>query len=178
MTDQLQLRHWQQIKQTQALEYAGAPEGNAALVESRRYGLAADRIEELVAEREFDQRNAAASQRESAMLLDKCEALAARFEAMREALKFYADGDHFIVADEDAWDTVSGEPQNLWEDESNTATVEDGSIAKHALALPNTAATILRQRDARTLRNAAVKFMYGVRFELEHMADELEKQHG
>ena len=50
MTDQLQLRHWQQIKQAQALEYAGTPEGNAALVESRRYGLAADRIEELAAQ--------------------------------------------------------------------------------------------------------------------------------
>ena len=47
MTDQLQLRHWQQIKQAQALEYAGTPEGAAALIESRRYGLAADRIDEL-----------------------------------------------------------------------------------------------------------------------------------
>ena len=50
MTDQLQLRHWQQIKQAQALEYAGTPEGNAALIESRRYGLAADRIDELAAQ--------------------------------------------------------------------------------------------------------------------------------
>ena len=32
MTDQLQLRSWQQIKQAQALEYAGTPEGDAALV--------------------------------------------------------------------------------------------------------------------------------------------------
>lgn len=50
MSDQLQLRHWQQIKQAMALEYAGTPEGNAALIESRRYGLAADRIDELAAQ--------------------------------------------------------------------------------------------------------------------------------
>jgi hypothetical protein len=35
--------------------------------------------------------------------------------------------------DSSAWDTVSGEPQNFYEDESNTATVEDGSVAKLAL---------------------------------------------
>ncbi|AZV93544.1 hypothetical protein CBF45_07300 [Bordetella sp. J329] len=51
-----------------------------------------------------------------------------------DALKFYADRSHFIVADGDAWDTVSGEPQNLWCDEAGTATVEDGSIARAALA--------------------------------------------
>lgn len=104
--------------------------------------------------------------------------MAAQVKVMREALKFYADGDHFIIADENAWDTVSGEPQNLLEDEANTATVEDGSIAKHALALPNTTAAILRQRDAMTLREAAAKFTHGFRFELERMADELEEQHG
>lgn len=54
-------------------------------------------------------------------------------ERLRQALKFYADGDHFIKHQPDAWDTVSGEPANFWEDESNTATVEDGSVAKAAL---------------------------------------------
>ena len=56
--------------------------------------------------------------------------------ALRETLQFYADQNHFIIADENAWDTVSGEPPNLWCDEAGTATVEDGSIAKHALSLP------------------------------------------
>lgn len=51
-----------------------------------------------------------------------------------EALTFYAEGDHFIQHEPTAWDTVSGEPQNFFEDEANTATVEDGSIARIALA--------------------------------------------
>ena len=53
---------------------------------------------------------------------------------LRKALQFYADGDHFIRSDADAWDTVSGEPPNYWCDEAGTATVEDGSIARLALA--------------------------------------------
>lgn len=54
-------------------------------------------------------------------------------QVMLDALRFYANGDHFTMADEDAWDTVSGEPPNLWCDEAGTATVEDGSIAAMAL---------------------------------------------
>lgn len=50
------------------------------------------------------------------------------------ALKFYADGDHFLLADPDAWDTCSGEPINFQHDDAGTASVEDGSIAKNALA--------------------------------------------
>lgn len=64
------------------------------------------------------------------------EALAqhrAALEKMQEALEFYAGGSHFTMHDPDAWDTVSGEPQNFYEDENNTATVEDGSIAKAAI---------------------------------------------
>lgn len=53
--------------------------------------------------------------------------------ALRAALAFYAEGDHFVRHNELAWDTVSGEPTNLWEDDNNTATVEDGSIALVAL---------------------------------------------
>lgn len=49
------------------------------------------------------------------------------------AVRFYAQRQHFMLADSDAWDTVSGEPANFWEDEANTATVEDGSIARIAL---------------------------------------------
>jgi hypothetical protein len=51
----------------------------------------------------------------------------------REALQFYANQEHFHMHDPDAWDTVSGEPQNFYEDASNTATVEDGAVAKMAL---------------------------------------------
>ena len=55
-------------------------------------------------------------------------------ENLRKALKFYGDGGHFIKADDTAWDTVSGEPQNYWCDEAGTATVEDGHIARLALS--------------------------------------------
>lgn len=54
-------------------------------------------------------------------------------EGILDALRFYANGSHFTMHDSSAWDTVSGEPPNFYEDESNTATVEDGSIAKLAL---------------------------------------------
>lgn len=58
----------------------------------------------------------------------------AEVENLRKALQFYADKQHFAIAEEGAWDTVSGEPQNYWCDEAGTAMVEDGSIAKMALA--------------------------------------------
>lgn len=62
------------------------------------------------------------------------EGLVKRVKELEEGLKFYADRNHFHWHDPDAWDTVSGEPTNFYEDESNTATVEDGSIAKLVLA--------------------------------------------
>ncbi|HOF31416.1 MAG TPA: hypothetical protein PK441_11255 [Burkholderiaceae bacterium] len=58
------------------------------------------------------------------------------------ALQWYADGMHFDKASPDAWDTVSGEPQNWWCDEAGTATVEDGSIAAMTLRGELTAAQI------------------------------------
>lgn len=54
---------------------------------------------------------------------------ATEIESLRAALRWYADGEHFTKADPDAWDTVSGEPQNWWCDEAGTAMVEDGSLA-------------------------------------------------
>ena len=66
----------------------------------------------------------------------------AEIQTLRAALQWYADGEHFNKADPDAWDTVSGEPQNWWCDEAGTATVEDGSIAKMTLAGELTAAQI------------------------------------
>lgn len=64
------------------------------------------------------------------------DALRKERDALREALKFYADGEHFIRLDDSAWDTTSGEPQNFYFyfDEAGTATIEDGSIARAALA--------------------------------------------
>lgn len=53
---------------------------------------------------------------------------------LREAVRFYADGHHFILYDDTAWDTVSCEPQNFQEDDANTAMVEDGEVARQALA--------------------------------------------
>jgi len=50
-----------------------------------------------------------------------------------EALEYYANGDHMLLADPDAWDTCSGEPLNFLHDEAGTASVEDGTIAKAAL---------------------------------------------
>ena len=54
-------------------------------------------------------------------------------QRLREALKFYADRDHFAEDIGSDWDTVSGEPANvLWHD-SEAWFVEDGSIARAAL---------------------------------------------
>ncbi|MGK9045871.1 hypothetical protein KXR63_00730 [Stutzerimonas chloritidismutans] len=50
-----------------------------------------------------------------------------------KALEYYANGDHLLLADPDAWDTCSGEPQNFLHDDAGTASVEDGSIARVAL---------------------------------------------
>lgn len=58
-------------------------------------------------------------------------------DSIVDALKFYADGDHLLLADPDAWDTCSGEPMNFLHDDAGTASVEDGSIAKAALARLN-----------------------------------------
>lgn len=61
------------------------------------------------------------------------EAAIAECQGMIVALRYYANQHHFLIADERAWDTVSGEPQNFHCDEAGTATVEDGTIAKLAL---------------------------------------------
>lgn len=50
-------------------------------------------------------------------------------ERLRVALRFYANGEHFMGTDE--WDTVSGEPQN-WLCHGE-AMLEDGTIAARAL---------------------------------------------
>ena len=66
-------------------------------------------------------------------ILAESEAAQKENEHLRCALRYYATGQHFSRGDNDAWDTVSGEPQNFWCDEAGTATVEDGSFAAHSL---------------------------------------------
>ena len=57
----------------------------------------------------------------------------ARVKVLEEALRFYANKEHFDKLNEDAWDTGSGETQNYWYDDEGTAVVEDGAIARTAL---------------------------------------------
>jgi hypothetical protein len=59
---------------------------------------------------------------------------ATEIERLRAGLEFYARGDHMLLGDPEAWDTVSGEPQNWYCDEEGTATIEDGTIAAQVLA--------------------------------------------
>jgi hypothetical protein len=66
----------------------------------------------------------------------------ARVTDLLAALQFYAAREHFILSDDNAWDTVSCEPQNWWCDEAGTATVEDGSLAAMTLRGELTAAQI------------------------------------
>lgn len=58
---------------------------------------------------------------------------AAEAERLREALKFYADRDHFAEDIGSEWDSVSGEPANVLWHEDEAWFVEDGSIARAAL---------------------------------------------
>ncbi|WP_330509275.1 hypothetical protein V1687_11545 [Pseudomonas putida] len=57
----------------------------------------------------------------------------AEVERLREALKFYADRDHFAEDIGSDWDSVSGEPANVLWHENEAWFVEDGSIARAAL---------------------------------------------
>ncbi|MNP04211.1 hypothetical protein D3C76_961190 [compost metagenome] len=58
---------------------------------------------------------------------------AAEVGRLREALKFYADRDHFSEDIGSDWDSVSGEPANVLWHENEAWFVEDGSIARAAL---------------------------------------------
>jgi hypothetical protein len=113
------------------------------------------------------------------------DAGAARSEApagWREALEFYAQGHHFNLSDDTAWDTVSGEPQNFYCDEAGTATVEDGSVARAALAgVPlrddersDEIETLKAERDRlHALLNSPETrdFLVGVRNEVAHQVE-------
>lgn len=54
---------------------------------------------------------------------------------LRAALKFYADRDHYSTDDGSNWDSCSGEPANILWHESEPWFIEDGSIARAALAI-------------------------------------------
>ena len=68
-------------------------------------------------------------------------------ENLMTALQWYANGEHFCKCDPNAWDTVSGEPQNWWCDEAGTAMVEDGSLAKMVLSGEITGAQLQAMED-------------------------------
>lgn len=155
MSDQLQLRHWQQIKQAQALEYAGTPEGSAALAESKRYGLAADRIDELAAQVEAT--NALMSE-----LLDQL--------GEREDGRGNAPGHGHEIPG--IWDSdngaLAGKP---------CAWCATWAHAKAVRDAPNTAA-ILRQRDADLIARTIA--LMGTSFDgtIEDFQNELERKNG
>lgn len=95
-----------------------------------------------IVERVRDKSLAAATAREANLL--------EQIAHFKKALRFYAEGNHFHRHQPDAWDTVSGEPPNFYEDDANTATVEDGSIAARCLRL----AAELPELDAKFFADA------------------------
>lgn len=56
----------------------------------------------------------------------------AEVERLRDALKFYADREHYHF-ESGNWDTVSGEPQNILWCGDEPDFIEDGSVARAAL---------------------------------------------
>lgn len=61
--------------------------------------------------------------------------LAAENQALRQALRFYANGDHMIFDKPELWEDVSGEPPNVLQRENDgfCEMVEDGTLARYAL---------------------------------------------
>lgn len=58
----------------------------------------------------------------------------ADIRALRAALLFYANRDHFSTEEMDAWDSCSGEPSNILWHEEEPWFIEDGEIARVALS--------------------------------------------
>lgn len=54
--------------------------------------------------------------------------------ALRAALLFYANRDHFSTEEMDAWDSCSGEPSNILWHKEEPWFIEDGEIARVALS--------------------------------------------
>lgn len=118
----------------------------------RERDMLSEKVKELEGECGFDQRNAAASQSESESLLERCDELAAQVDAMRDAL---------IACSKDV---------------SNAAFVH--YTMREALALPNTAADILRKRDADLIARTIA--LMGTSFDgtIEDFQNELDARHG
>lgn len=78
-------------------------------------------------------RTAARRQKEIDALQQRLTAADERADVLEQALKFYADRDHYSVDDGLNWDSCSGEPYNILWHEDQPWFIEDGSIAKAAL---------------------------------------------
>lgn len=66
-------------------------------------------------------------------LNDTNKDLQGRADVLGQALKFYADRDHYSIDDGLNWDSCSGEPANILWHEDQPWFIEDGSIARAAL---------------------------------------------
>jgi|GEM_PF-1839607 len=65
--------------------------------------------------------------------LDEAKRLEKEVEALRKALKFYADREHYHF-ESGNWDTVSGEPLNILWCGDEPDFIEDGTVARNALS--------------------------------------------
>lgn len=74
-----------------------------------------------------------AAERREKELQQRLTAADDRADVLGQALKFYADRDHYSVDDGLNWDSCSGEPYNILWHEDQPWFIEDGSIAKAAL---------------------------------------------
>lgn len=63
---------------------------------------------------------------------DEARRLEKEVEALRKALKFYADQEHYHF-ESGNWDTVSGEPLNILWCGDEPDFIEDGTVARNAL---------------------------------------------
>ncbi len=140
----------------------------------------ADRIAELTKELESTKRMFVASCEEISSIneqlgLDRNNVDAGKIAdtilGWHAALLFYAEGCHFHIHDESAWDTVSGEPLNFYEDESSTATVEDGSVAKAALSGTTLGDDDAPQPAAAPVALTAAQISAGARWMSDHSAE-------
>lgn len=65
---------------------------------------------------------------------DEAKRLEKEVEALRKALKFYADREHYHF-ESGNWDTVSGEPLNILWCGDEPDFIEDGTVARTALSV-------------------------------------------
>lgn len=65
--------------------------------------------------------------------MDSACRLQSEVERLRSALKFYADREHYHF-ESGSWDTVSGEPLNILWNGDEPDFIEDGTVARNALA--------------------------------------------